>query len=89
MRDNHKDELLDVVTFCANNLRCFTSDHINLLANFSGIEFEKSTVSAALSKAKGMGLIKRTNNARISDSSNLASLPRWVWKSLAKKGGKL
>ena len=91
MENNEKDELLDIVTFCANNLRYFTADHINLLISYSGIEIEKSAVSAAISKAKGLGLIKKTNKARLSDTFGFSSIARWEWKSLTgpKKGGNL
>jgi len=72
----------EIVRFCASHLRHFTSDHIYLLCQFAGVKLEKWDVSSAILHAKGQRLIKRTDNARISDQFSVNSLPRFVWRSL-------
>ena len=82
MKEISKQTIEGVVRFCAKNLRVFTSDHVNLLCKFGGIQIGKRDVSAAILKAKGQKLIKRTDKARISDEAKNSSIPRVLWRSL-------
>lgn len=85
MKEISKQTIEGVVKFCAKNLRVFTSDHVNLLCQYGGIQIGKRDVSAAILRAKGQKLIKRTDKARISDQDKSNSIPRVVWKSLLRR----
>jgi hypothetical protein len=78
------NHLLEIVTFCAQNLRHFTSDHVRLLSKHANIDLNKNSIAGAMLKAKGQKIIKRTDRAKSSDFYCQDNLPRWLWRSLLK-----
>jgi hypothetical protein len=86
MELNPKPQLENIIKFCAENLRCFTSDHINLLCLWDEVPIGNRDVSSALLSAKKKKIIKRSDRARISDQNNNNSIPRVIWRSLIVKG---
>jgi hypothetical protein len=74
--------LREIITFCAENLKMFSADELNLLAKFTGYKPRNNEISSCILWAKGQKLIERTEKGKISAFYDKNAVLRTVWKSL-------
>jgi hypothetical protein len=74
------DKFNGIIRFVTGQMKLFSADEVNLLANYAGLTPQNNEVSSAFLKARAEGLIERTDKARKSTLYRNNSIARTIWR---------